>query len=99
MDFWQLDNITIIAASPERKNIQSYRNDTEIAIIETISRRPFMLDDLTKRLGLHSNEINKYFAVLDAEDKIEMIEQERGVFYQIKEKINNVVPTKEKNSI
>ena len=86
VDFWELDNIEIIAASPERKNIQSYRNDTETAIIETISRRPCTLDDLTKILGLHINEINKYLDVLDAEKKIEPVEQERGVFYQIKEK-------------
>ena len=85
VDFWKLDNIKIIAASPERKNIQSYRNDIETAIIETISRRPCTLDDLTKILGIHINEINKYLDVLDAEDKIEAVEQERGVFYQIRE--------------
>jgi len=86
VDFWKLDNIDIIAASPERKNIQSYRSDTETAIIETISRRPCTLDDLTKILGIHINEINKYLDVLDAEDRIEAIEQERGVFYQVKGK-------------
>ena len=85
VDFWKLDNIKIIAASPERKNIQSYRNDIETAIIETISRRPCTLDDLTKILGIHINEINKYLDVLDTEDKIETVEQERGAFYQIKE--------------
>ncbi len=85
-DFWELENLEIIAASPERKHVQSYRTDTETAIIETISRRPCTLDDLTKILGLHINEINKYLDVLDAEEKIEAIEQERGVFYQIKEK-------------
>lgn len=86
VDFWNLENIEIITASPERKNIQSYRNDIETAIIETISRRPCTLDDLTKILGVHINEINKYLDVLDAEEKIETVEQKRGVFYQIKEK-------------
>jgi len=86
VDSWGLDNIEIIAASPERKSIRSYRSDTETAIIETISRRPCTLDDLTKILGIHINEINKYLDVLDAEEKIEAIEQERGVFYQVKEK-------------
>jgi len=84
IDFWELDNIEIIAASPERKNIQSYRKDTETAIIETVSRRPCTVEDLTKILGLHINEINKYLDVLDSEKKIETVEQERGVFYQIK---------------
>jgi wyosine [tRNA(Phe)-imidazoG37] synthetase (radical SAM superfamily) len=86
VDFWRLNNVEIISSAPERKNIQSYRTDIETAIIETISRRPCTLDDLTKILGMHINEINKYLDVLDAEKKIETVEQERGVFYQIKEK-------------
>ena len=84
--FWDFDNVEIIAASPERKNIQSYRNDIETAIIETIARRPCTLDDLTKILGIHINEINKYLDVLEADKKIEAIQQERGVFYQKKDK-------------
>lgn len=85
VDFWNLDNVEIIAAAPERKNIQSYRSDTETAIIETIARRPCTLDDLTKILGLHINEVNKYLDVLEADHKIETTQQERGVFYQLKE--------------
>ena len=57
--------------------------------METISRRPCTLDDLVKILGMHTNEVNKYLDVLDAENKIETIEQERGVFYQMKEKNSN----------
>lgn len=83
---WDLENLEIIAASPERKNIQAYRNDIETAIIETIARRPCTLDDLAKILGMHINEINKYLDVLDADNKIETIQQERGVFYQTKDK-------------
>ena len=86
VDLWKLNNVEIIAASPERKNILSYRNDTETAILETIHRRPCTLDDLNKILGIHINEINKYLDVLDAEGKIEIIEQERGYFYKIIEK-------------
>lgn len=85
-DFWNLDNFEIIAASPERRNIQSYRDDIETAILETIARRPCTLDDLSKILGLHINEINKYLDVLEAENNIETIQQERGVFYQKKDK-------------
>ncbi len=76
----------IISSAPERKNIQSYRTDIETAIVETILRRPCTLDDLNKILGIHVNEINKYLDVLDAENIIESVEQERGIFYQIKEK-------------
>lgn len=75
-------NVEIISASPERKNIRSYRHDKEAAIVETIARRPCTLDDLTKILGIHVNEINKYLDVLEAEHKIESTRQERGVFYQ-----------------
>ena len=85
VDFWKLDNVAIISSSQERRNIQSFRSDIETTIIETISRRPCTLEDLTKILGMHVNEINKYLDVLEAEKKIKHIEQERGVFYQIKE--------------
>jgi wyosine [tRNA(Phe)-imidazoG37] synthetase (radical SAM superfamily) len=83
VDFWGLDNVEIIAAAPERKNIKSYRKDTESAILETISRRPCTVDDLVKILGLHINEINKYLDVLESEDKIKSVRQERGLFYQL----------------
>jgi wyosine [tRNA(Phe)-imidazoG37] synthetase (radical SAM superfamily) len=86
VDYWKLDNVEIIAAAPERKNIQSYRKDAETAILGTITRRPCTVDDLVKILGLHINEINKYLDVLEAEGKIEPIRQERGVFYKIKHK-------------
>lgn len=86
IDLWNLDNLNIIAASPKRKSVQSYRRDIETAIIETITRRPCTLDDLTEILGMHVNEINKYLDVLDAENRIETVQQERGTFYQISEK-------------
>jgi len=86
VDYWKLDNVEIIAAAAERKNIQSYRKDAETAILGTITRRPCTVDDLVKILGLHINEINKYLDVLEAEGKIEPVRQERGIFYQIKHK-------------
>jgi predicted ArsR family transcriptional regulator len=79
-----MENLIIISASPQRKNIQSYRQDVETAILETISRRPCTLDDLSKMLGMHVNEINKYLDVLDAEGKVEAQTQERGIFYRLK---------------
>ena len=83
-DFWNLDNVEIIAAAPKRKNINSYRTDMETAILGTISRRPCTLDDLVKILGTHINEVNKYLDVLEADDKIKVVHQKRGLFYQIK---------------
>ena len=81
---WDLDNVEIIAAAPKRKEIKSYRDDIESAILETISRRPCTLEDLAVILGLHINEINKYLDVLEADNKIKIVKQPRGNFYQIK---------------
>ena len=86
IEFWGLPNVEIIAAAPERKNIQSYRSDTETAILGTITRRPCTVDDLVKILGLHINEVNKYLDVLAAEGKIESVWQDRGIFYQVNHK-------------
>lgn len=86
VDYWKLDNVEIIAAAPKRKDIKSYRKDIETAILETIFRRPCTLEDLAKILGLHKNEINKYLDTLEADNKIEAVRQERGVFYQSKHK-------------
>jgi len=84
VNYWQLDNIEIVAKSPTRKEIKSYREDYESTILETIQRRPCTLDDLAKILGLHINEINKYLDVLEADSKIESVRQGRGNFYKIK---------------
>ena len=82
LDFWQLDNAEIIAHAPERRELASYRTDAESAILETIARRPCTLEDLTRILGLHANEVNKYLDVLEAEQKIDVVNQERGFFYR-----------------
>ena len=82
LEFWQLENAEIIAMAPKRKEILSYRRDVESTILETIARRPCTLADLTKILGLHANEINKYLDVLEADKKIKVVKQERGYFYQ-----------------
>ncbi len=83
IDFWQFENAEIIASPPERKEVKSYREDTETAILETIARRPCTLDDLHKLLGIHVNEINKYLGVLEESKKITSVRLERGVFYKI----------------
>jgi wyosine [tRNA(Phe)-imidazoG37] synthetase (radical SAM superfamily) len=82
--FWNLPNVEIIAAAPDRKNLPSYRSDTEEAILGTIARRPCTVEDLTKILGVHMSEVNKYLDVLEGEGKIEPLQLERGIFYQKK---------------
>jgi len=86
IDYWNLPKVEIIASPPERTNIESYRDDVETAILETIARRPCTLDDLHNFLGIHINEINKYLGTLEANNQIETVKLERGVFYEIKHK-------------
>ena len=86
VDFWALLNVEIIAAGSQRKKKASYRQDIESTILETIFRRPCTLEDLSKILGLHINELNKYLDVLEGDHKIETNPQDRGVFYQIPNK-------------
>ena len=82
--FWALNNVKIIASAKEREDITSYRKDIDSAILETISRRPCTLDDLTMILGLHASEINKYLGTLEESGRIETTRLERGIFYQTK---------------
>lgn len=81
-DMLDMTPVDIIAEAQKRKETVAYRKDAETAILETISRRPCTVDDLSEILGLHINEINKYLDVLESEKKIETVRQERGVFYQ-----------------
>ncbi len=86
VEFFDLPHTEVIAASSQRKATASYRSDTERAILETISRRPCTAADLAAMLGLHINELNKYLDVLAAENKIESVYEQRGYFYQLKDK-------------
>jgi wyosine [tRNA(Phe)-imidazoG37] synthetase (radical SAM superfamily) len=83
-DYWQLNNIEIVAISQTREIIKSYRKDYEEAILETISRRPCTMNDLSVILGSHLNEVNKYLDVLESDGKIKRVIEKRGVFYKIK---------------
>lgn len=82
-EYWDLKNVEVITAVPDRKGIKSYRQDSETAILETIARRPCTLEDLSDILGLHINEVNKYLGVLQGDNRITFSRQERGIFYQL----------------
>ena len=84
IDYWGLPNVEIIAAAVERTKMASYRKDVENVIMETINRRPCTLDDLSKILGLHVNELNKYLDALEASGKVHTVRQDRGLFYMIR---------------
>jgi wyosine [tRNA(Phe)-imidazoG37] synthetase (radical SAM superfamily) len=87
-EFLKPFEVEIIAAAPARKGLGSYRDDMESAILETVLRRPCTLEDLTAILGSHVNEINKYLGSLEEAGKIEHVRQERGLFYQAKNKFS-----------
>ncbi|UCE07067.1 MAG: radical SAM protein [bacterium] len=81
----QLDwHTEVIAQFPDRKASKAYQRDIESAILEIIKRRPCTLEDLSRMLGLHVNEVNKYLDVLIKADKIHARQMERGLFYWAK---------------
>ncbi|MEN8224699.1 MAG: radical SAM protein [Bacteroidota bacterium] len=82
-NLWKLENVEIIAAAPKRKEVKSYREDIETAIMETLARRPCTIDDLSEILGVHATEINKYLGVLEEGNKITTSVQSRGIFYML----------------
>lgn len=75
-------NAEIIATPETRRHIPSFQGNIASCILETISRRPCTLDDIVNLTGLHVNEINKYMKVLESENKIVSIKQQRGIFYK-----------------
>ena len=77
MDF---PSIEIISKYKSRKEISSFRQDMEDAILATVKRRPCTVDDLSEILGLNILELNKYLDVL-IKDKLLIAEtEERGIF-------------------
>ena len=78
---WGMEQVEIIAAPARRHEVPSYREDLENTILETISRRPCTVEDLERILGLHGSEINKYLGTLEQAGRIEVSNQERGIFY------------------
>ncbi|MGM0375965.1 MAG: radical SAM protein [Bacteroidota bacterium] len=79
----QFPNAEVVASSATRKTSTAYRSDTEQTILETIARRPCTLQDMREILGLHTNEINKYLDVMEADGKITTEIGERGIFYRL----------------
>lgn len=86
LDVFQMDNAAIIADPPKHKALFSYRNDTADAILGTIARRPCTSKDLSEILGLQVEELDTYLKSLAADDKIKIVKQKRGLFYQLSEK-------------
>jgi len=76
----------LVVPVKKRKDSGAFRSEVEAVILETISRRPCTLEDLSQVLDMHVNELNKYLSTLEEGERIEISHQERGVFYQIRKK-------------
>lgn len=76
--------VEVICRYRNRRDIHSYRRDTEEAIVETVSRRPCTLEDLSEILGMHRLEVGKYLDVLETEGRIHPRIQDRGIFYSVR---------------
>ncbi len=76
----------IIAAAPQTGSVPSCRPDAESVVIEMIARRPCTLDDLVTTLGMSAAAVKKIIDGLETADRIESVQQERGLFYQLKDK-------------
>lgn len=86
LDVFQMENAAIIADPPEHKALFAYRKDTAAAILGTIARRPCTSKDLSEILGLQVNEVDTYLKSLEADEKITIVKQKRGLFYQLSKK-------------
>jgi len=86
LDVFQMEHAVIVADPPEHKALFAYRKDTADAILGTIARRPCTLKDLSEILGLQVKEVDVYLKSLEADEKITVVKQKRGLFYQLSKK-------------
>lgn len=83
LNVFQMENAAIVADPPEYKELFAYRKDTAAAILGTIARRPCTSKDLSEILGLQVNEVDTYLKSLETDEKIKIVKQKRGLFYQL----------------
>lgn len=81
-DVLGFSGIDIVEGLPSRSDISSFSQDVRESILGTIRRRPCTIDDLSRILGLHPNEVRKYIDPLLAEGLITEERETRGIFYR-----------------
>ncbi|MGB2688607.1 MAG: radical SAM protein [Desulfobacterales bacterium] len=86
LNVFQMENAAIVADPPEQKALFAYRKDTAAAILGTIARRPCTSKDLSEIMGLQVKEVDTYLKSLEADEKIKVVKQKRGLFYQLSNK-------------
>lgn len=76
-------NVEIIARVKDLSSGDQISDEKmEAMVMETIHRRPCTVDDLTAALNIGKGKLEILMKRLILEDKVESIQQERGVFYQ-----------------
>jgi len=64
---------------------KSFSDSNSLGLIANcLERRPLTLDDIMEITCLHINEVNKILSVLENENRLEIWEGERGIFYKLK---------------
>jgi len=81
-DALDFPGIEIVGGLTSRSDIESFSQDISESILGTIRRRPCTIDDLSRILGLHPNEVRKYIDPLLAEGCITEERESRGIFYR-----------------
>lgn len=75
------EGVEITGRPSSRTGIESFSGDAMECIMQTVSRRPCTVDDLSSVLGMHLNEVNKYIQLLMEEGKITEKREDRGIFF------------------
>lgn len=74
--------VEVICKYRSRGEIRSWTRDVEESILATITRRPCTAADLAESLGLAPEHLNPYLDLLETEQKVKAVIQDRGIFYQ-----------------
>ncbi len=75
------EGVELTGRPSSRSGIDSFSGDAVECIMQTISRRPCTVEDLSSVLGMHPNEVNKYIQLLVEEGRIKEKREGRGIFF------------------
>jgi len=78
---WQDLPVEIIKRIKQRREITSFSRNLENSILNTINRRPLMIEDLEQLTGKKRVELFKYIDILEKEKKIKSKIIDNNIFY------------------
>lgn len=88
---WNDLPVEVIKRTRKRKEILSFSRDLENSILNTLDRRPLMIEDLEALTGKNRLELYKYIDILEQEKKIAVKVFEDKIFY-----VSNNIKNEEK---